>query len=75
MEKLVKQKKYVVFIIIASTLIITYLHYVTLPGVHDLHNILTELYYLPLLLGAIAFGLKGAVYTLIFLTACPLCGY
>jgi len=33
-----------------------------------LHNILTELYYLPLLLGTIAFGFKGAVYSFIFVT-------
>jgi signal transduction histidine kinase len=48
---------------------ITYLHYSTLPKIHDLHNIFTELYYIPLLLGALAFGLKGAVYSFIFVTA------
>jgi two-component system sensor histidine kinase HydH len=68
MEKLVNKKKLVVLFIFVSTLIITYFHHVTLSQVHDLHNILTELYYLPLLLGALAFGLKGAVYSLIFIT-------
>jgi signal transduction histidine kinase len=68
MEKLVSKKNYIIVFIIVSTLIITYLHYVTHPQIHDLHNILTELYYLPLLLGAIAFGFKGALYSFIFVT-------
>ena len=68
MENLVNKKKYIIFFIIASSLTITYLHFVTNPYVHNLHNILTELYYLPLLLGAIAFGLKGALYSLMFVT-------
>jgi signal transduction histidine kinase len=66
-ERLINQNKYLVIFIIALTLVITYLHYSTLPGIHDLHNIFTELYYLPLLLGALAFGLKGAVLTFIFI--------
>lgn len=69
MVKLLNQKKYIIFAIIASALGITYLHHSTLTQIHDLHNILTELYYLPLLLGALAFGFKGAVYSLIFVTA------
>jgi hypothetical protein len=68
MERLLNQKKYFLFLIVTSTLFITYLHYSTLPLIHDLHNIFTELYYLPLLLGALAFGLKGAVLTFIFVS-------
>ncbi len=69
MERLLNQKKYFVILIIVSAFGITYLHYSTLPGIHDLHNIFAELYYMPLLLGALAFGLKGAVLTFIFVTA------
>lgn len=69
MGRLLNQKKYIIFVIIASALVITYLHYSTLTQIHELHNILTELHYLPLLLGALAFGFKGAVYSLIFVTA------
>ena len=68
MERLLKRKQYFFFFIVASTLIITYLHYSTLSGINDLHNIFTELYYMPLLLGALAFGLRGAVLTLMFVT-------
>jgi signal transduction histidine kinase len=67
MEKLDNQKKYIISFIILSTMTITYLHYATLSDIHDLHNILTELYYLPLLLGALAFGTKGAMYSLLFI--------
>lgn len=49
----------------SSLLFITYLHYSTLPGIHDLHNIFTEMYYIPLFLGALVFGLKGAILTFI----------
>lgn len=68
MERLFNKKKYFLLLIVTSTLLITYLHYSTLPLIHDLHNIFTELYYLPLLLGALAFGLKGAVLTFIFVS-------
>jgi signal transduction histidine kinase len=54
------QKKYIILIIVL-TLLITYLHYSTLPVFHNLHNIFTELYYIPLLMGALMFGLRGAV--------------
>ncbi|MEW5745083.1 MAG: HAMP domain-containing sensor histidine kinase [Nitrospirota bacterium] len=47
--------------IVLSALAITYLHYVTIPEIHALHNIYRELYYIPVLLGALVFGLKGAV--------------
>ncbi|GBE02385.1 sensor protein ZraS [bacterium BMS3Abin08] len=60
------QKKYYSILIVASTLLISYLHYSTLPGVYELHNIFAELYYIPILLGALVFGLKGAVLTFIF---------
>ncbi len=69
MQKVFNQKKLFVILITVSVMVITYLHYSTLPGVRDLHNIFSELYYMPLLLGALAFGLKGAVLTFIVISA------
>lgn len=63
MQKVFNQKELFVTLITVSVVIITYLHYSTLPGVRDIHNIFSELYYIPLLLGALVFGLKGAVVT------------
>lgn len=62
------QKRLFLVFITVSIAVITYLHYSTLPGVRDLHNIFSELYYLPLLLGALVYGLKGAVITFIFIS-------
>jgi signal transduction histidine kinase len=64
------QKRYFIIAIVASTLLITYLHYSTNPNIHALHNIYRELYYIPVLLGALVFGLKGAI--LVFLFVCVL---
>jgi signal transduction histidine kinase len=65
MQKIFNQKKLFLTLITVSVVVITYLHYSTLPGVRDIHNIFSELYYIPLLLGALVFGLKGAVVTFI----------
>jgi two-component system sensor histidine kinase HydH len=50
-------------LIILSALFITYLHYSTLPQIHELHNVYAELYYLPILMGALVFGLRGSLLT------------
>ncbi len=63
------RKKYYIIIIVVSTLLIVYVHYSTTSKNHTLHNIQTELHYIPLLLGALVFGLKGAILTFIFITA------
>jgi len=63
MEKALNRKTYFWLMIVISTITISYLHYSTMPNIHDLHNIFTELYYLPLLLSALVFGLKGGVIT------------
>ncbi len=63
-----KKKPYVILVII-STLFISYLHYSTMPENHELHNIYAELYYIPVLLGALAFGVKGAILTYLFVSA------
>ncbi len=63
------RKRYYIIAIVAFTLLIGYLHYFTPSKDHTLHNIQTELHYIPLLLGALVFGLKGAVLTFILVTA------
>ncbi len=54
--------------IVVFTLFITYLHYSSIGAGHAIHNIYRELYYIPVLLGALAYGLKGAAlsYFLVF---------
>lgn len=64
-----KNKKYYIIAIVASALFITYLHYSTVQKVHALHDIYRELYYIPLLIGALFFGLKGAFFTYLFVSA------
>jgi len=54
-------------IIVASIVLISYLHYSTHPDILDMHNVLSELYYLPLLMSALIFGLRGAVIAFIFI--------
>lgn len=60
-------KKYLAIFIIFFTLLITYLHYSTFKEAHALHDIYREFYYIPILLAALAFGLKGAVLTFLFI--------
>ena len=58
-----KRKTLYIIFIAASASFITYLHYSTIESIHALHDIYRELYYLPLLVGALAFGLRGAILT------------
>ena len=67
-EWLNNQKKIFLMFIITSVLIISYLHYSTIPEIFDLHNIFAELYYIPLMIGALVFGLRGAVIIFIFVS-------
>jgi signal transduction histidine kinase len=66
-------RKFTAIFIVALTLFITYLHYSTASAVHTLHNIYRELYYLPVLLGALSYGLAGALlsYILVFILYVP----
>jgi signal transduction histidine kinase len=68
MIEMSSQKRYYLFSIITSVLFITYLHYSTGLEAHALHSIYAELYYIPILLGAL-FGLKGAIMTYLFVSA------
>ncbi len=58
-----RRKKLYITCIVSSAAIITYLHYSTVERIHALHDIYRELYYIPLLVGALAFGLRGAIFT------------
>jgi two-component system sensor histidine kinase HydH len=69
MIKRLKEKKYSGIAIVALILFITYLHYSTTHGILELHGIYRELYFIPLLFGALRFGLTGTLITYLFITA------
>ena len=60
------KKRYVSFIIVVFVLFITYLHYSTLPEIYSFHNVYKEFYYIPIFLGALAFGLRGSLLIYLF---------
>jgi len=66
--KIFSQTRYYIIVIFASTVLITYLHYSTGLESHALHSIYAELYYIPILLGALL-GLRGAIVTYLFVSA------
>jgi len=63
-----RKKGYLIVFVIMFTLVITYLHY-SIFREQTPHVILEELYYIPLLFGALFFGLKGALITYLFVSA------
>jgi signal transduction histidine kinase len=67
------RKKYVSIAIVVFVLVITYLHYSTLPNIYSFHDIYKEFYYIPIFLGALAFGLRGAIliYLAVFVFELP----
>ncbi|MHC4321641.1 MAG: sensor histidine kinase [Planctomycetota bacterium] len=67
-DRLNIQKKVFLIFIIVSVLLISYLHYSSAPKDHILHTIYTELHYIPLIIGAIVFGLRGALIIYIFIS-------
>jgi len=66
-------RKYASLLIIVLVLLITYLHYSTLPSIYSFHAIYKEFYYIPIFLGALVFGLKGAllIYLFVFVFEIP----
>jgi signal transduction histidine kinase len=64
-----KGRGWYVLAIVASGAGISYLHYSTVETVHSLHDIYRQLYYVPLLVGALVFGLRGAALTYLFVCA------
>lgn len=55
-------------VIVVATAAVAYLNLVTMQGLAS-HVVLDELYYLPLLLGVVWFGLKGGVATYLLVSA------
>lgn len=62
------RKNYHILAIVTFTVLITYLHFVTMRQYSAL-VVFDELFYLPLLLGVLRFGLKGAIVTWLFVSA------
>ena len=67
------RRRYVTLLIVCFVLGITYLHYSTLPRIYSYHNVYKEFYYIPIFLGALAFGLRGAllIYVSVFVFEIP----
>lgn len=63
---MINSKRYFIIAIVAFTLIITYLQYSTIPSLQSLHDIYRSFYYIPVLLGAFLFGLRGAILIYLF---------
>lgn len=61
------KKKYHILAIVTVTLLITLLHFTTMRAFSP-DVVLEELYYLPLLLGVLRFGLRGALVTWLFIS-------
>ncbi len=57
-----RKKKYYIILIVGSTLLITGLHYV-IPQERAHPTILEELYYMPILIAAVIFGMRGSLLT------------
>ena len=68
LREMVDRKNIYIIIIVASTLFITYLHHWIFQE-DPRRIVLNELYYVPLLLGAMMFGLKGAILTYLLVSA------
>lgn len=58
-----QKKQYISGFIAFSVVSISVFHFIIVPGEHNLHNLLSELYYIPIFLSALMFGLRGAVLT------------
>lgn len=55
------------FIVVLISLIM-YLHVTTVRDRHGLQSMYMELHYIPLLVGAVVFGLRGALFTVLFVS-------
>jgi len=68
LREMVDRRKIYIIIIVVSALSITYLHHWIFQE-DPRRIVLNELYYIPLLLGAMMFGLKGAILTYLLVSA------
>ncbi len=55
-------RRYRTVIVVISVLFITFLHYTTIPTLYPLHHFYSELYYIPIFLGGLVWGLRGSVF-------------
>ena len=62
-------RKWYVLVIFLLGVFITYLHSSTVETSHSLHDIYRQLYYIPLLIGALVFGLRGSALTYLYICA------
>lgn len=67
-NKMETKRVYCIAFLVVFTLVVTYLHY-SIFRQQAPHVILEELYYIPIFLTALFFGLKGAVVTYLFVSA------
>ena len=61
-------KRLTALFIVVSMLVIMYLHVSTARDRHGLQSMYMELHYIPLLAGAAVFGLRGALFTVLFVS-------
>ncbi|MBZ0157056.1 MAG: HAMP domain-containing histidine kinase [Alphaproteobacteria bacterium] len=59
---------YIAFIVL-STFAILYSHFATAREAHALHSIYNELHYVPLIVATVVFGLRGALFAFLFISA------
>ena len=62
-------KRLTALFIVVSMLVIMYLHLTTARDRHGLQSMYLELQYIPLLAGAVVFGLRGALFTVLFVSS------
>lgn len=62
------KKRYYIIAIVTLTLLTTFLHFTTM-GKFSPYVVLEELFYIPLLLGVLRFGHRGAIGTWLFVSA------
>jgi signal transduction histidine kinase len=62
-------KRLTALFIVVSMSLIMYLHVTTVRDRHGLQSMYMELHYIPLLVGAVVFGLRGALYTVLFVSS------
>jgi two-component system, NtrC family, sensor histidine kinase HydH len=62
------KRKYYTIVIGLSILLITLLHYSTYEPFHAMHDIYRQFYLIPLFVGALVFGLRGAMLTYLFMS-------
>jgi len=58
-----KRNKLYLIVVFLFIIAISIVHYITSPTLWPLHDICIDLYYVPVLIGSLAFGLRGAALT------------